>query len=93
MDWKETVMDGEKISDMWHVMGHSDSNDGSWHYLFMTLRWIIEAQAKISYKIGYDEALGQLADMTVEIRGDVLKQLRDFNQRGLTITKAIELLQ
>lgn len=48
------------------------------HLPSATLEEIAKAQAEISFNLRTE---------------DILKQLREFSQRGLTITEAIELLQ
>ena len=42
------------------------------------LEWLLQHQAEISFNLRTE---------------DILKQLRGFNQRGLTITEALDLLQ
>jgi len=54
----------------------------------------IEDGMKESRRIQMKRILNAQAEITFNLRtGDILKQLEEFNHRGLTITEAIELLQ
>lgn len=70
MEAKDTVMSDEKMMELERMLSRAEGDHK-----------ICEAQAEISFKVGYDKALAQLADMTEECKRIGRREVVDWTAR------------